>query len=192
MQKQRRICSSSFSPRPLYRRFPNRRRLADPRKLPALEFIAVFEAILGIYVLFRKNFDEIFGGAAGQLATELDVHDLRIIVLEDHILHINGFEELFPLLAVLDVAVQLAVFGDWMSPKLLPASGLLTDFQLDAFLLFILRKLHEFSCGISGVCHKNAKIRLRLVPRFKIKNPGAVCQTGAGKRYSEPESRSKK
>jgi len=42
------------------------------------------------------------------------------------------------LLALLDIAMQLAILGNGMAPEFTTATRLLTDFELDAFLFFVL------------------------------------------------------
>lgn len=77
--------------------------------------------------------------ATFQTTLEGYFHNIRISMPKQHILGFDAIEFLFLLLALFDVAMQLAIFGNRMSPEFPATTGLLANLQLDAFLFFILR-----------------------------------------------------
>lgn len=104
-----------------------------------LEIVPMLVAKARIDELLGENLDFEQVVAAVQTAAELEIDDIRVIVPEHDVLRIDIFDILLLLLAVLDVAVKRTVLGNRMSPKFAPATRLLTNLELDAFLLFILR-----------------------------------------------------
>ena len=92
-----------------------------------------------IDVLFRENADSEGLVATVEAALEFEVHGFRVVVAEDDVLGFDVLDILLLLLALLDVAVQFAVLGDRVAPEFATAAGFLADFELDAFLLFVLR-----------------------------------------------------
>ena len=99
----------------------------------------MFHAETRIDVLLRENADCEGVVAAIEAALEFQVHGFRVVVAEDDVLGFDVFDVLLLLLALLDVAVQFAVLGDRVAPEFTAAAGFLADFELDAFLLFVLR-----------------------------------------------------
>lgn len=89
--------------------------------------------------LLRENLDFEQIVAAVEAAAELEVDDIGIIVAEHDVLRIDVFHVLLLLLPILDIAVLVAIFGNRMPPELDAAARFLANFELDAFLLFILR-----------------------------------------------------
>lgn len=110
----------------------------DALEVFALEIVAVFFAETGVDVLLGEYADVEGFVAAVKTALEDQVHGFGVVVAEDDVL---GFDVLYIfllLLTLLDVAVQFAVLGDRVAPELAAAARFLTDFQLDALLLFVL------------------------------------------------------
>ena len=99
----------------------------------------MFHAETRIDVLLRENADCEGVVAAIEAALEFQVHGFRVVVAEDDVLGFDVLDVLLLLLALLDVAVQFAVLGDRVTPEFTAAAGFLADFELDAFLLFVLR-----------------------------------------------------
>ena len=69
---------------------------------------------------------------------ESDLDHVRIGVTEQHVFGLDAVELFLLLLALLDIAMQLAILGNGMAPEFTTATRLLTDFELDAFLFFVL------------------------------------------------------
>lgn len=92
-----------------------------------------------IHVLLRENADGEGVVATVEAALEFQVHGFRVVVAEDDVLGFDVLDVLLLLLALLDVAVQFAVLRDRVTPEFTAATGFLADFELDAFLLFVLR-----------------------------------------------------
>ena len=99
----------------------------------------MFHAEARVHVLLRENADGELLVAPFQAALEGEVHGFRVVVAEDDVLGFDVLDVLLLLLALLDVAVQFAVLGDRVAPEFAAAAGFLADFELDAFLLFVLR-----------------------------------------------------
>lgn len=104
-----------------------------------LEIVPMLVAKARIDELLGENLDFEQVIATFQAATEFQVGDIGIAVAEHDVLGINILHILLLLLAVLDVTVNRAVLGDRMAPEFASATRLLTNLELDAFLLFILR-----------------------------------------------------
>ena len=113
--------------------------LHDADEVLALEVVPVFQAEAGIHGLLGEDLDGKRPVAAFEAALEGEVHGLRVVVAEDDVLGLDAFHVLLLLLAQLDVAVQFAVLRDRVTPEFTAATGFLADFELDAFLLFVLR-----------------------------------------------------
>ena len=111
----------------------------DADEVFALEVVPVLHAEAGVDGLLGEHLDGEHLVAALQAALESEVHGLRVVVAEDDVLGLDAFHVLLLLLAELDVAVEFAVLGDGVAPEFAAATWFLTDFQLDAFLLFVLR-----------------------------------------------------
>ena len=99
----------------------------------------MFHAEARIDVLFRENADSEGLVATVEAALEFEVHGFRVVVAEDDVLGFDVLDVLLLLLALLDVAVQFAVLRDRVAPEFATAAGFLANFELDAFLLFVLR-----------------------------------------------------
>jgi len=99
----------------------------------------VFHAEARVNVLLRENADGEGVVATVETALEFQVHGFRVVVAEDDILGFDVLDILLLLLTLLDVAVQFAVLSDRVTPEFAAAAGFLADFELDAFLLFVLR-----------------------------------------------------
>ena len=113
--------------------------LHDSEEVRALEVVPVFHAETRIDVLLRKNADGEGFVATVEAALEFQVHGFRVVVAEDDVLGFDVLDVLLLLLALLDVAVQFAILRNRVSPEFTAATGFLADFELDAFLLFVLR-----------------------------------------------------
>ena len=111
----------------------------DAQVVGALEIVAVFFAETGVNVLLGEQADGEHLVAALEAALKGEVHGFRVVVTDDDVLGLDVDDILFLLLALLDVAVQFAVLGDRVAPEFAAAAGFLTDFQLDALFLFVLR-----------------------------------------------------
>ena len=111
----------------------------DSEEIRTFEVVAVFHAEARIDVLLRENADGEGLVATVEAALEFKVHGFRVVVAEDNVLGFDVLDILLLLLALLDVAVQFAVLGDRVAPEFAAAAGFLADFELDAFLLFVLR-----------------------------------------------------
>ena len=99
----------------------------------------MFHAEARVNVLLRENADCEGLVAAVEAALEFKVHSFRVVVTEDDVLGFDVLDVLLLLLALLDVSVQFAILRNRVSPEFTAATGFLTDFELDAFLLFVLR-----------------------------------------------------
>ena len=99
----------------------------------------MFHAEARVHVLLRENADREGVVATVEAALEFEVHGFRVVVTEDDVLGFDVLDVFLLLLALLDVAVQFAILRNRVSPEFTAATGLLTDFELDAFLLFVLR-----------------------------------------------------
>ena len=99
----------------------------------------MFHAEARVNVLLRENADSEGVVATVEAALEFEVHGFRVVVTEDDILGFDVLDVLLLLLALLDVAVQFAILRNRVSPEFAAATGFLTDFELDAFLFFVLR-----------------------------------------------------
>ena len=99
----------------------------------------MFHAEARIHILLRENADRERVVAAFEAALEFQVHGFRVVVAENDVLGFDVLDILLLLLALLDVAVQFAVLGDRVAPEFAATAGFLADFELDAFLLFVLR-----------------------------------------------------
>ena len=99
----------------------------------------MFHAEARVDVLFWENADSEGVVATVEAALEFQVHGFRVVVAENDVLGLDVLDVLLLLLALLDVAVQFAVLGNRMAPEFTAATGFLADFELDAFLLFVLR-----------------------------------------------------
>lgn len=113
--------------------------LHDSEEVGTLEVVPVFHAEARVNVLLRENADGEGVIATIEAALEFEVHGFRIVVAEDDVLGFDVLDVLLLLLALLDVAVQFAILRNRVSPEFAAATGFLTDFELDAFLLFVLR-----------------------------------------------------
>ena len=99
----------------------------------------MFHAETRIDVLLRENADGEGFVATVEAALEFQVHCFRVVVAEDDVLGFDVLDVLLLLLALLDVAVQFAILRNRVSPEFAAAAGFLANFELDAFLLFVLR-----------------------------------------------------
>ena len=99
----------------------------------------MFHAEARVDVLLREHADRERVVAAFEAALEFQVHGFRVVVAENDVLGFDVLDILLLLLALLDVAVQFAVLRDRVTPEFAAAAGFLADFELDAFLLFVLR-----------------------------------------------------
>ena len=99
----------------------------------------MFHAEARVDVLLREHADRERVVAAFEAALEFQVHGFRVVGAEDYVFGLDVLDILLLLLALLDVAVQFAVLGDRVAPEFTTAAGFLADFQLDAFLFFVLR-----------------------------------------------------
>ena len=113
--------------------------LHDSEEICTLEVVSVFHAEARVHVLLREHADRERVVAAFEAALEFQVHGFRVVVAEDDVLGLDVVHVLLLLLALLDVAVQFAVLRDRVTPEFTAAAGFLADFELDAFLLFVLR-----------------------------------------------------
>ena len=111
----------------------------DAQVVCTLEVVSVFHAEARIHILLRENADRERVVAAFEAALEFQVHGFRVVVAENDVLGFDVLDVLLLLLALLDVAVQFAVLRDRVTPEFTAATGFLADFELDAFLLFVLR-----------------------------------------------------
>lgn len=98
----------------------------------------MFHAEARIDVLLGEYADGERVVAAFETALEIQVHGFRVVVAENDVLGLDVLDILFLLLALLDVAVQLAIFGNRVSPELAAATGFLADFELDTLFLLVL------------------------------------------------------
>ena len=89
--------------------------------------------------MLRENTDSEGIVATIETALEFQVHGFGVVVAEDDVLGFDVLDVLLLLLALLDVAVQFAILRNRVSPEFAAATGFLADFELDAFLLFVLR-----------------------------------------------------
>ena len=92
----------------------------------------------GIDVLLGEHLDGERLVAAFQTALEWKFHRFGVVVAEDDVLGFDVLDIFLLFLALLDVAVLVAVFGDGMPPEFAAAAGFLADLQFDAFFLFVL------------------------------------------------------
>ena len=99
----------------------------------------MLHAEAGVDRLLGEYLDGELFVAAFQAALEGEVHGFRVVVAEDDVFGLDVLDILLLLLALLDVAVQFAVLRDRVTPEFTAATGFLADFELDAFLLFVLR-----------------------------------------------------
>ena len=99
----------------------------------------MFHAEARVHVLLRENADGEGVVATVEAALEFQVHGFGIVVAEDDVLGFDVLDVLLLLLALLDVAVQFAILRNRVTPEFAAAAGFLADFELDAFLLFVLR-----------------------------------------------------
>ena len=99
----------------------------------------MFHAEARVDVLLREHADRERVVAAFEAALEFQVHGFRVVVAENDVLGFDVLDILLLLLALLDVAVQFAILRNRVSPEFAAATGFLTDFELDAFLFFVLR-----------------------------------------------------
>ena len=90
-----------------------------------------------VHVLLRENADGELLVAPFQAALKGEVHGFRVVVAEDDVLGFDVLDILLLLLALLDVAVQFAVFGNRVSPEFAPATRLLANLEFDALFLFV-------------------------------------------------------
>jgi len=104
-----------------------------------LEIITVFVAESRVDELLRENLDFEQIVAAFEAATELQVQNICVVVAEHDVLRIDVFHIFLLLLAILDIAVKRAVLGNRVTPKFATAARFLANFELNAFLLFVLR-----------------------------------------------------
>ena len=88
--------------------------------------------------LLREDLDFKQIVATFEAATELQVQNICIVVAEYDVLCIDIFHILLLLLAILDIAVNRAVLGNRVTPKFATATRFLANFELNAFLLFVL------------------------------------------------------
>jgi len=112
--------------------------LHNTQEIGSFKVISVFHAEARIHVLLRENANGEGVVATFEAALEFQVHGFRVVVAEDDILGFDVFDVFLLLLALLDVAVQFAILGNRVSPEFTAATGFLADFELDAFLLFVL------------------------------------------------------
>ncbi len=119
--------------------------LHDSDEIFALEVVPVLHAEARIDGLLGENLDGEKFVATVQAALEGEVHGFRVVVAEDDVLGFDAFYVLLLLLAQLDVAVLVAVFGDGMTPELAAAARFLANFELDTLFLFVFGKLHKYS-----------------------------------------------
>ena len=113
--------------------------LHDADEVLALEVVRVFLAETRVDGLLRVNLDGEQFVAPLEAALEHQVHGLGVVVADNDVLGLDALHVLLLLLAQLDVAVQFAVLRDRVTPEFTAAAGFLADFELDAFLLFVLR-----------------------------------------------------
>jgi len=113
--------------------------LHDSEEVCTLEVVSVFHAEARVDVLLRENADSEGLVATVKTALEFEVHGFRVVVAEDDVLGFDVLDVLLLLLALLDVAVQFAILRNRVAPEFAAAAGFLADFELDAFLLFVLR-----------------------------------------------------
>ena len=99
----------------------------------------MFHAEARIHILLRENADGEGVVATVEAALEFQVHGFGVVVAEDDVLGFDVLDVLLLLLALLDVAVQFAILRNRVTPEFAAAAGFLADFELDAFLLFVLR-----------------------------------------------------
>ena len=99
----------------------------------------MFHAEARVNVLLRENADSEGVVATVEAALEFEVHSFRVVVAEDDVLGFDVLDVFLLLLALLDVAVQFAILRNRVTPEFAAATGFLADFELDAFLLFVLR-----------------------------------------------------
>ena len=99
----------------------------------------MFHAEARVHVLLRENADGEGVVATVEAALEFQVHGFGVVVAEDDVLGFDVLDVLLLLLALLDVAVQFAILRNRVTPEFAAAAGFLADFELDAFLLFVLR-----------------------------------------------------
>ena len=97
----------------------------------------MFVAESRIDELLREDLDFKQIVATFEAATELQ--NICIVVAEYDVLYIDIFHILLLLLAILDIAVNRAVLGNRVTPKFATATRFLANFELNAFLLFVLR-----------------------------------------------------
>jgi hypothetical protein len=133
--------------------------LVHPNEVRPTEVIAVFDAITGINELLRKNLDDVVLVATFQAAQEVQIENLGVIVLENHIFDVNAFEFLFVFRPLLDITMQFAILGNGMAPKLFSAARFLANFELYAFFLFVFGQLHcrfLWANGLTARCGRQS------------------------------------
>lgn len=111
----------------------------------AFVVVAVLHAEARVDILFGEYLERELLAAALKAAEEWEFGNFSIVVAEDHV---ASFERLLVFLfdlALLDVAVELAVFCDGMAPELLAAARVLAYLELNALFLFVFGELHGFS-----------------------------------------------
>ena len=113
--------------------------LHNSEEVCTLEVVSVFHTEARVNVLLRENTDREGFVATVEAAFEFKIHGFRIVVTEDDVFGFDVLDVLLLLLALLDVSVQFAILRNRVSPEFTAATGFLTDFELDAFLLFVLR-----------------------------------------------------
>ena len=99
----------------------------------------MFHAETRVDVLLRENADREGVVATVEAALEFEVHGFRVVVAEDDVLGFDVLDVFLLLLTLLDVAVQFTILRNRVSPEFTTAAGFLANFELDAFLLFVLR-----------------------------------------------------
>lgn len=97
----------------------------------------MFHAEAGVHILLREHLDGELLVAAVQAALEGQVHGFRVVVAEYDVLGLDVLDVLLLLLALLDIAVQLAVLGNRVAPEFAPATGFLANFKFDALFLLV-------------------------------------------------------
>jgi hypothetical protein len=111
-------------------------------EIGAAEIVAVLQAIPGVHELLGEHFHDILLFATVEAAAELEVQHFGIVVLEDHVLDVDAFELLLVLGPLLDIAMELAILRNGVSPELPAAPGFLANLKFDALLFLILGQLH--------------------------------------------------
>ena len=113
--------------------------LHNSEEVGTLKVVPVFHAEARVHVLLRENADREGVVATVEAALEFEVHGFRVVMTEDNVLGFDVLDVFLLLLALLDVAVQFAILRNRVTPEFAAATGFLADFELDAFLLFVLR-----------------------------------------------------